>query len=64
MGIIYAVGCGKRMVESLTEVIVNGENALPGEFPWHVALYFGGQYFCGGSLISDSFVITAAHCVE
>ncbi|XP_045181242.2 uncharacterized protein LOC123540352 isoform X3 [Mercenaria mercenaria] len=57
-------GCGKRKVESMTPTVVGGEDADPGEWPWHVALYFGGQYFCGGTLISDTFVLTAAHCVE
>lgn len=44
-----------------------------GEFPWTVAILkeekaLDGQvlnvYVCGGSLISRSVVLTAAHCVE
>ncbi|XP_060565192.1 uncharacterized protein LOC132724366 isoform X3 [Ruditapes philippinarum] len=57
-------GCGKMMVEPMVVDIVGGKDAHPGEWPWHVALYFSGQYFCGGTLISDTFVLTAAHCVE
>ena len=60
----YDIGCGKMMVESLVPVVVGGKDSHPGEWPWHVALYFSGQYFCGGSLISDTFVLTAAHCVQ
>ena len=52
------------MVKSNKNYIVQGENAIPGAWPWQVALLYGGQYFCGGSLISSQFVLTAAHCVE
>ncbi|XP_052762572.1 uncharacterized protein LOC128205159 isoform X2 [Mya arenaria] len=55
--------CGKRMVP-MSPYIVNGEKAKPGAWPWHAALYFGNQYFCGGTLINHEFVLTAAHCVE
>lgn len=45
--------------------IVNGTTTRPGEFPWMV-LMFGksGKQTCGGSLISDRIVLTAAHCVS
>lgn len=33
------------------------------EFPWQVLLLAAGKPFCGASLISDQFVITAGHCV-
>ncbi|XP_047463790.1 coagulation factor IXb [Mugil cephalus] len=49
--------------------IVGGDLAVPGEIPWQVALMVHSpslqraQPFCGGSLLSDSWVITAAHCL-
>lgn len=40
---------------------------LLGQYPWHVALYHSQgiqlTYICGGSLISEDYVVTAAHCV-
>jgi secreted trypsin-like serine protease len=50
--------------------IVGGRPADPGEWPWQVALISGdatnfwyGQ-FCGGTLIEEDWVLTAAHCVH
>lgn len=48
-------------------MIVHGEETYSGQFPWHSAIYLSdiGQlkYICGGSLISMSAIVTAAHCV-
>merc|ERR1712055_834509 len=46
--------------------IVGGEDARRGEFPWQVMLTWGlgGSLMCGGSLLSDRMVVTAAHCCD
>ncbi|KAK3914770.1 Coagulation factor IX, partial [Frankliniella fusca] len=43
--------------------IIGGSDTSASEFPWHVGLYVDDQYNCGGSLLSERIVITAAHCV-
>ena len=44
--------------------IVGGHESEVGQWPWMVALFIDDAWFCGGSLISASFVLTAAHCVD
>ncbi|KAL1251325.1 hypothetical protein QQF64_019121, partial [Cirrhinus molitorella] len=42
--------------------IVNGTEAKPHSRPYMVSLQLHKQHNCGGFLISDEFVLTAAHC--
>merc|ERR1712035_142787 len=44
--------------------IVGGEEATPHEFPWQVSLRRKSDnfHFCGGSVLDEKTVISAAHC--
>nr|XP_031545596.1 transmembrane protease serine 11F isoform X3 [Vicugna pacos] len=64
--------CGIRMTSSYmplpasssTERIVQGmETAMEGEWPWQASLQLkGAGHQCGASLISNTWLLTAAHC--
>ena len=45
------------------DIASGGTNAQAGEFPYQVSLQQNGGHFCGGSLISATHVLTAAHCI-
>jgi len=47
--------------------IVGGRDALLGEYPHQISLLSGGvsgSHICGGSIIDETTIITAAHCAE
>ncbi|XP_058268447.1 trypsin-1-like [Hemibagrus wyckioides] len=53
--------CGKSPLNSK---IVGGVDASPGTWPWQVSFQIGGKHFCGGSLINENWVLSAAHCFQ
>ncbi|KAK7071313.1 hypothetical protein SK128_028297 [Halocaridina rubra] len=52
--------CGQELAAR----IVGGSVVSPEhKYPWMVSLRQQNSHFCGGSLINDRYVLTAAHCV-
>ncbi|KAL7845679.1 hypothetical protein AOLI_G00238710 [Acnodon oligacanthus] len=59
--VLKCIECGTR--PGLRSRIVGGNVAVPGQHPWQVSLQYQNQYLCGGSLITNQWIVTAAHCV-
>ncbi|XP_050526640.1 modular serine protease-like isoform X15 [Daktulosphaira vitifoliae] len=57
--------CGK-IADQLQPLISNAKNSKPSEVPWNVGVYHKENnvysHICGGSLISQNLVVSAAHC--
>lgn len=62
----HFVACGRRSsnITNVGQYIVNGQWAQRGAWPWQVMLQVDGSFFCGGSLINDRWILTAAHCTR
>ncbi|CAK6445175.1 unnamed protein product [Pipistrellus nathusii] len=54
-----AVACGRRHVQGR---ILGGTDAPEGKWPWQVSVHYGGFHICGGSIINEYWILTAAHC--
>ncbi|NXG22304.1 ENTK Enteropeptidase, partial [Grallaria varia] len=60
----FILACGKHLVtQNSTTKIVGGSDARREAWPWIVSLHFNLRPVCGASLVSDEWLVTAAHCV-
>ncbi|KAF1676777.1 OVCH2 protein, partial [Pygoscelis papua] len=62
--------CGQKVQETkpwsylnLFTRIVGGNQVKQGSHPWQVSLKRRQKHFCGGTIVSAQWVVTAAHCV-
>jgi len=64
----YTGKCGITKVPlryTFSYKVVGGGPSLYGALPWQVAIYnTRGEHTCGGVLISDQHIVTAAHCFK
>jgi len=63
---LLVLASGMASAEEDTEMIVGGQPAPDGKYPYQVRLYGSmedNKGFCGGSLIDARWVLTAAHCM-
>uniref|UniRef100_A0A8C4SPG3 Transmembrane serine protease 13 n=1 Tax=Erpetoichthys calabaricus TaxID=27687 RepID=A0A8C4SPG3_ERPCA len=52
--------CGRQMQSQSR--IIGGTQAPLGKWPWQASLHYSGSPTCGGSIVSPTIIISAAHC--
>ncbi|XP_018574094.1 uncharacterized protein LOC108913102 [Anoplophora glabripennis] len=59
--------CGKKLINGAKPLIIGSAPSKKLEYPWVTALYRKDNnsysYICGGSILSLTVIVTAAHCV-
>lgn len=57
-------GCGKRVVPLIVNRIMSGDIAAKAAWPWQASLQHNNIHQCGATLISNTWLVTAAHCFK
>ncbi|XP_062963509.1 transmembrane protease serine 11A-like [Cynocephalus volans] len=56
--------CGKRAVPLIVNRIMSGDIAAKAAWPWQASLQRNNIHQCGATLISNMWLVTAAHCFK
>ncbi|XP_036602147.1 chymotrypsin-like elastase family member 2A [Trichosurus vulpecula] len=63
-----ALGCGVPTYQPNVMRVVGGEDVQPNSWPWQASLQYSSNgkwsHTCGGVLIDQNWVMTAAHCIS
>ncbi|XP_065093807.1 serine protease SP24D-like [Ochlerotatus camptorhynchus] len=60
---VLAIAASSLAMAMPSSKIVGGQFAEQHQFPYQVALFFKDRFRCGGSIIDNKWILTAAHCV-
>merc|ERR1711935_647675 len=62
--IVLAAFLGSALSARLPYIVGGKEAEYAGKFPWQASIQMFGSHICGAAIISNRWLVTAAHCVE
>ncbi|XP_030624970.1 trypsin [Chanos chanos] len=48
--------------DTLSQRIIGGQEVMPYSIKYQTSIQYNGRHYCGGTLISPQWVVSAAHC--
>ncbi|XP_007113989.2 LOW QUALITY PROTEIN: serine protease 38 [Physeter macrocephalus] len=57
----HDVACGQHHMQ---RKIMGGVVTLEKKWPWQVSVHYAGFHICGGSIIDEYWIMSAAHCFD
>ncbi|XP_050323044.1 trypsin-like [Bactrocera neohumeralis] len=62
--LLFNVAFGEILINDFNGRIVSGEETTIDLHPYQISLQSKSGHFCGGSIINEDTVVTAAHCLQ
>lgn len=62
--LILAISAFPYYYEDKVGRIVGGEEITIQQRPFQVSLLYNGGHYCGGSIVNEDTIVTAAHCAQ
>jgi len=57
------LGLNANTSTTMNARVIGGTKVPEGKYPFIVSLQKSGKHMCGGSILTDTWILTAAHCV-